>query len=103
MMSNDLTQQEALAITADLHFRNENARIIFLDNNSRPFQLTTWGEDNQPWLFRWHKDNHWVSLRPLTKKDARKLPEMLFAALPDDQAKHYDDLHQKWEKQYERD
>lgn len=68
--------------------------FTFIDSMDRPFKAQRWGD--QWWLFYWHEgQKSWVSLRPA---DGKELYQMRKLALPDDQAKLYDDLHAKFEK-----
>ena len=41
--------------------------FVFLDTYNRPYRCAKWG--NQAWLFYWHPDNKWVSLRPVTQME----------------------------------
>lgn len=58
--------------------------FVFLDDGSRPYHVRIWSE--LPWLFWWHPNNKWVSLRTLTQAEV-----WTFAAqrLPDEQAALY--------------
>jgi hypothetical protein len=49
--------------------------FIFLDDSSRPFKCCMWG--GKPWLFYWHPDNIWVSLRQLSQTEIWSLPHNL--------------------------
>ncbi|MHC4561098.1 MAG: hypothetical protein ACYS80_27790 [Planctomycetota bacterium] len=56
--------------------------FVFLDDDSRPYQVKEWGGD--PWLFYWHADKKWVSLRMLRPYEimpleSRKLPPEMAA------------------------
>ena len=44
-------------------------RRVFLDDNRRPYMTRPWGHDNKIWLFYWHKEGHWTSLREVTGSD----------------------------------
>ena len=51
--------------------------FVFLDDNDRPYRVTMYG--GEPWLFYWHADKHWVTLRTVTQPEiwewqARRLP-----------------------------
>lgn len=35
--------------------------FVFLDDNGNPFFIRMWS--GEPWLFYWHTDKKWVSLR----------------------------------------
>lgn len=39
--------------------------FVFLDNSNRPYRCAMWG--NEPWLFYWHPDKKWVSLRTVSQ------------------------------------
>jgi hypothetical protein len=60
--------------------------FVFIDDGCRPYRIKTWGE--RPWLFYWHVDHHWVSLRPLRPFE---VASMLERALPPEHAKIYKD------------
>lgn len=60
--------------------------FVFLDNHSRPYLIREWGGDL--WVFYWHADKKWVSLRNVDASEARG---MKLLALPPEQAELYDD------------
>lgn len=39
--------------------------FVFLDHLSRPYYVAPWGRDDDWWLFYWHPDKKWVSLRKI--------------------------------------
>lgn len=39
--------------------------FVFIDENHTPFHVRMWGEN--AWLFRWHPDGMWVSMRTVTQ------------------------------------
>lgn len=49
--------------------------FIFLNTNDRPFKCCMYF--NNPWLFYWHPDNKWVTLRQVTQDEIFKLPRNL--------------------------
>ena len=49
--------------------------FIFLDDKQRPFWCRIWHDS--PWLFYWHPDNKWVSLREVTQSDVPTFPHNL--------------------------
>lgn len=70
---------------------------VFLDSYNRPFMVMDWGKDGDPWLFYWHKDNHWVSLRPLKPDELKLIPDNVPQVFQD----FYHLAHAKWAAQYE--
>ena len=42
---------------------------VFLDGARRPYLIKKWGDEEKEWLFYWHPDHHWVSLRETNKDD----------------------------------
>lgn len=73
--------------------------FVFLDVVAkRPYKAMRWG--GEWWLFYWHEyQKSWVSLRPVSGEELRGLRPL---AMPPDQAKLYDDLHQEFELYYRR-
>jgi hypothetical protein len=51
--------------------------FVFLGHDNKPYRCCLWG--GSPWLFSWHPDKHWVSLRPVTQTDVWLLPHNLTA------------------------
>jgi hypothetical protein len=49
--------------------------FIFLDNHSRPFLCKEYG--GELWLFYWHADKKWVSLRKTSPEEAERFPHNL--------------------------
>lgn len=52
--------------------------FVFLDMANKPYRIAMWG--NEAWLFYWHPDKKWVSLRPITQSEVwnfqkRELPK----------------------------
>lgn len=39
--------------------------FVFLDHLSRPYYVAPWGQADDWWLFYWHPDHKWVSLRQI--------------------------------------
>jgi hypothetical protein len=66
---------------------------IFLDDNHRPFLCALWGE--RAWLFYWHTEGHWVSLRPVTQMEIWTFPRNLTEI----QQQLYRDEHDRWNAQ----
>jgi len=61
--------------------------FVYIDDANRPYRVKLWGDDEKTlWLFYWHPDKTWVSLRPIRKDEALIL---LGRALPKDQAALY--------------
>ena len=68
--------------------------FVFLDRASTPYLCRIWNEE--PWLFYWHADNHWVSLQRVGQTDIWSFPHNL----TEQEQQHYQDQHQKWENEY---
>ncbi len=66
--------------------------FVFLDGNNRPFLCAKW-TDGRSWLFYWHADRHWVSLRPTNQTEIWQMPKNL----SDEHQQVYRDQHKKWE------
>lgn len=49
--------------------------FVFLDRNNRPYLCAIW--ERVPWLFYWHPDNHWVSLRRVSQSEMWGFPHNL--------------------------
>ena len=64
--------------------------FIFLDDNQRPFLCRMWG--GKPWLFYWHSENHWVSLREVTQSEIFMFPHNL----TEEHQQLYHDLNEVW-------
>jgi len=60
--------------------------FVFLDGASRPFRVTMYG--GEPWLFYWHADGHWVTLRKVTQ---HQIWQLQARRLPDEQATLYNE------------
>ena len=59
--------------------------------DDRPFKAARWG--GEWWFFYWHEaQKSWVSHRPALPEELRLLRQR---ALPPEQAKLYDDMHEK--------
>lgn len=69
--------------------------FIFLDGRGRPYLCALWGEN--PWLFYWHPDNHWVSLRQVSQSEIWSMPHNLTA----DEQDVYHRLHDKYHKSFQ--
>lgn len=69
--------------------------FAFLDRQNRPYLCRMWG--SQAWLFYWHPEDHWVSLRPVTQAEVWSFPHNLTAA----QVQLYQAKHEAWEKRME--
>ena len=66
--------------------------FIFLDEGNRPYLCAKW-TDGMCWLFYWHADHHWVSLRPVTQMDIWSFPRNL----SEEHQQIYRDQHDRWE------
>ena len=62
--------------------------FVFIDDTGSPY-LCRMQDDGQTWLYYWHPDKRWVSLRRLTQADVWRFA---VKALPDDQAEMYHSL-----------
>ena len=49
--------------------------FVFLDADNRPYLCAVWNE--HPWLFYWHLNNHWVSLRQVSQQEIWSFPRNL--------------------------
>lgn len=52
--------------------------FVFLDAANRSYYCRKWG--NELWLFYWHKEHHWVSLRRVTEEEVEGFPRNLLVA-----------------------
>ena len=64
--------------------------FIFLHDGGVPYLCRMWGES--PWLFYWHPEKHWVSLKELTQADIFRLPHNL----SEKEQALYRKLHAEW-------
>ncbi|QMW06336.1 hypothetical protein [Spirosoma foliorum] len=64
--------------------------FVFLDGGNRPYWIRLW--DGEPWLFYWHADNSWVSLRKTNQNEIWQASQV---RLPDEKAELYHQLHAK--------
>ena len=69
--------------------------FVFLDDRGCPYRCCMWGD--QPWLFYWHPEKHWVSLRPVTQGEIWQMPRNLSQEEQD----VYNDLHDEYNNQFE--
>lgn len=67
--------------------------FVFLDDASRPYWCRVWCDN--PWLFYWHPDYKFVSLRQVTQADIFGFPHNL----SEEEQQIYIDKH--WESQDE--
>lgn len=72
-----------------IHALSAQFDFAFLDENNKPFYCYDW--NGEKWLFYWHKDNHWVSLRPVNDQDIFPLN------LSTLEQQTYHSLHAEWE------
>jgi len=63
--------------------------FVFVGKDGNAYRCCKWGD--APWLFRWHPDNHWVSIQKLTQMDVWMLPHNLTP----EQQEHYFTLEAK--------
>lgn len=64
--------------------------FVFLDAVNKPYWVRMWGGD--AWLFYWHADNSWVSLRKINQNEVFQASQ---ARLPAEKADLYHELHKK--------
>lgn len=60
--------------------------FVFIDSVDRPYHVRMW--NGSPWMFYWHPDNHWVSLRKVTQADVWRFHEK---AISEERAQIYHD------------
>lgn len=74
------------------NFINDQDEVdfVFLDDAQRPYRVMDW--EDKTWIFYWHPDGKWVSLRKATFPEVICLAEK---ALPQEQAQLYHDEHAK--------
>ena len=70
--------------------------VVFLDGAGRPYLCRMW--EGEPWLFYWHPEGHWTTLRKVSQAEVFSLPNNLS---PADQ-EVYHDQHKKWELRLSR-
>lgn len=58
--------------------------FVFLDDNSRPFLVRMLGK--RAWLYYWHPNNEWVTLRPVTQVEVFEYSKK---KLSEEQARFY--------------
>ncbi len=63
---------------------------VFIDGNNNPFHVKIWCDD--PWLFYWHPDKKWVSIRRLNGPDVMIMGQN---KISESEAKIYHDLNDK--------
>ena len=68
--------------------RLDEKGFVFIDGTGRPYHIRTWG--GEPWLFYWHADDKWTSLRIVSQAEVWAANEQ---ALPNWQAELYHDKH----------
>lgn len=66
--------------------------FVFLNGNGRPLWCRLW--EGEPWLFRWHVDNHWVSWCKIEQDEIESFPRNLSQL----QQGLYHQQHKKWEE-----
>lgn len=64
--------------------------FVFLDDANRPYRVKLYG--GEPWLFYWHPDGKWVTLRQVTQSE---IWQWHARRLPDEQAELYNDKSNK--------
>lgn len=64
--------------------------FVFLDAQNKPFLIRMW--EGTPWIFYWHVDKHWVSLRQVNQME---IWVAVKEKLPDEQAEMYHNLHER--------
>ncbi|MVM34252.1 hypothetical protein GO755_29750 [Spirosoma sp. HMF4905] len=71
----------------DNRFLDEKG-FVFLDAEKKPYWIRMWG--GEPWLFYWHADNRWVSLRRTNQNEIWQASQ---ARLSDEKAEVYHTLN----------
>lgn len=66
---------EKIHLDAPETFKLDEKGFVFLDGHNRPYLARMY--HSVPWLFYWHVENHWVTLRRLTQADLWTLPHNL--------------------------
>lgn len=61
--------------------RLDERGFVFLDRFMRPVWCALY--HGSPWLFWWHPDRHWVTMREVTQDEVFLLPRNLSAAEQD--------------------
>jgi hypothetical protein len=80
-------------VVMNTSFDIDEKGFVFLDVMARPYWCRAWGEDI--WLFFWHPDNHWVSLRPVREDEKERLFSMR-NLLPVEHQEAYHNTHERW-------
>ena len=63
--------------------------FVFLDAAGKPFLCRMW--QGVPWIFYWHPENKWVSLRKVTQTEVDDFPRNL----TEEQQQIYRNKHQE--------
>ena len=71
-----------------------NKGHVFLDEAHRPYLLRKWGDKDKLWLFYWHPDGYWTSLREVKSSD--RFPHNLTQSEQD----IYHTQHEKWDQRF---
>ncbi len=66
--------------------------FVFLDEQNRPYLYRKWGHEDNLWLFYWHVEGHWTSLRKV--EDSEKFPDNLTQP----EQNMYHKQHEKWDQ-----
>ncbi len=66
--------------------------FVFIDNKQQPYLVSRWTDD-WPWLFHWHPEGHWTSLRKLTHTEVRTFRHL---AIKPNLQEHYSKKHEGW-------
>lgn len=75
---------------------DDDKGLVFLDGANRPYLCRKWGDESRLWLFYWHPENHWVSLREVKPDD--NFPKNLTQSEQD----IYHRQHEQWEQNLTR-
>ncbi len=65
--------------------------FVFIGGDGRPYMCAMWGDN--PWLFYWHAENHWVTMKQVTQTEIWRMPKNLTDAEQD----VYRKKHEEWE------
>lgn len=70
--------------------------FVFIDGKNKPYWVAKWGDSI--WLFYWHTEGHWTSLRPIKK--GPELLQMLGLSIEKELANLYHEKHKGYMNQF---
>lgn len=68
--------------------------FVFLDSKNDPYFCRMWG--GSAWLFYWHSNNCWVSLREVSQMEVWNMP----SPLDSDEANMYHDKNKEFDLEH---